>query len=110
VVDDHPQVLRFLEIGLRTHGFDVISTTSGREALELARESGPDVILLDIFMPELNGFEVLEGLRAFSQAPVIAFSGSSENREEALRLGASAFVAKPFEPDEMMREITALLF
>jgi two-component system KDP operon response regulator KdpE len=109
VVDDHPQVLRFVEIGLRVRGFDVITTTSGRQALEMMEEVKPDVMLLDIVMPEISGFEVLEELRAFSKVPVIVLSGSIENREEALRLGASAFVPKPFEPDEIVREISSLL-
>lgn len=109
VVDDQPKVLRFVEIGLRIHGFDVIATTSGREALELVKRAWPDIMLLDIVMPEIDGFEVLEKLRAFSQLPVIAFSASPENRDEAMRLGASVFMSKPFEPDEMVRKISSLM-
>lgn len=109
VVDDHPKVLRFVEIGLKVHGFDVIVTSSGLEALELVKKAEPDVMLLDIFMPEIDGFKVLERLRTFSQMPVIAFSSRPDNREEALRLGANVFMPKPFEPDEIVRKISSLL-
>jgi len=108
-VDDHPKVLRFVEIDLRLRGFEVITTTSGSEALELVKSAKPDIVLLDIIMPGMDGFEVLSKLRDFTQLPVIAFSASPGNYHEAMRLGANDFMPKPFQPDEMVRRIKALL-
>jgi DNA-binding response OmpR family regulator len=109
VVDDHPKVLRFIEIGLTLRGYEVITTVSGVEALELVKSARPDIMLLDIIMPVMDGFEVLKQLRCFTQLPVITFSASAENRHDAMELGASDFLTKPFEPDEMARRIEALL-
>ena len=109
VVDDHPKVLRFIEIDLKLRGFEVLTTTSGSEALELVKSAKPDIMLLDIIMPGIDGFEVLKKLREFTQLPVIAFSASPGNYHEALRLGANDFVPKPFQPDEMAKRIKALL-
>ena len=109
VVDDHPKVLRFIEIDLKLRGFEVVTTTSGEKALELVRSAKPDIILLDIVMPGVDGFEVLSKLRGFTQLPVIAFSASQGSRDDALRLGANDFMAKPFHPDEMVRKIEALI-
>jgi DNA-binding response OmpR family regulator len=109
VVDDHPKVLRFIEIGLTLRGYEVITTVSGAEALELVKSARPDIMLLDIIMPVMDGFEVLKKLRCFTQLPVITFSASAENCHDAIKLGASDFLTKPFEPDEMARRIEALL-
>ena len=109
VVDDHPKVLRFVEIDLKLRGFEVVTTTSGKEALELAKSAEPDILLLDIVMPEMDGFEVLEKLRNFTDLPVIAFSASPGNYEGAMSLGANDFMPKPFDADEMARRIKRLL-
>ena len=109
VVDDHPKVLRFIEIDLKLRGFEVITTTSGEEALELVRSRKPDIMLLDIIMPGIDGLEVLKQLRAFSQLPVIAVSASPGERDNAMRLGAGDFVTKPFHPDDMARRIKMAL-
>jgi two-component system KDP operon response regulator KdpE len=109
VVDDHPKVLRFIEIDLRLRGFEVITTTSGSEAMELVRSAKPDIVLLDIIMPGMDGFEVLKKLRDFTQLPIIAFSASPGNYQEAIRLGANDFMSKPFQPDEMVGKIKALI-
>ncbi len=108
-VDDYPKVLRFMEIGLRLSGFEVITATSGEEALRLMELLKPDIILLDIIMPEMNGLEVLRRLRVFSRLPVIAFSASQTSRGDALRLGANDFISKPFSTEEMGQKIDALL-
>jgi two-component system KDP operon response regulator KdpE len=108
VVDNHPKVLRFIEIDLKLRGFEVITTVSGVEALELVKKEKPDIMLLDIIMPVMDGFEVLRQLRSFSQLPVIAFSASPGNRDDAIQLGANDFVAKPFHPDDMAKKIEAL--
>ncbi len=109
VVDDHPKVLRFIEIDLKLRGFKVITTTSGEEALELVKLAKPDIVLLDIIMPGIDGFVVLKELRTFTKLPVIAFSASPGNQDEALRLGANDFMHKPFDPDDMVRKIKSLL-
>jgi two-component system KDP operon response regulator KdpE len=110
VVDDNPKVLRFIEIDLKLRGYEVITAISGDEALELVRTARPDIMLLDIIMPEMDGFEVLERLRSFTHLPVIAFSASADNRDNAMLHGASDFMTKPFEPDEMARIVKALLY
>jgi two-component system KDP operon response regulator KdpE len=109
VVDDNPKVLRFIEIDLRIRGFEVITTTSGNKALELVKSAKPDVMLLDIIMPDMNGFEVLKKLRDFTQLPVIAFSASPGNYYDAMRLGADDFVSKPFQLDNIASKIQSLL-
>jgi DNA-binding response OmpR family regulator len=109
VVDDHPKLLRLIEIDLKLRGFNVITTSSGKEALALVRSAKPDIMLLDIIMPELNGIDVLRELRDFSNLPVIAFSASPGNKEPALRMGANDFINKPFQPDEMASKIETLL-
>jgi DNA-binding response OmpR family regulator len=109
VVDDQPKVLKFIEIDLKLRGFEVISTTSGQEAIELVRSAEPDIILLDIIMPEMDGFQVLEELRSFTQLPVIAFSANPGNRDRAMLLGANDFITKPFDPDEVTRKIETIL-
>jgi two-component system KDP operon response regulator KdpE len=109
VVDDHPKVLKFIEIGLKLLGFEVFCTDSGEQALNLVKTAKPDVMLLDIFMPGKNGFEVLRELRTTSRIPVIAFSASPDNQDPALRAGANDFIHKPFNPEEIARKINALL-
>lgn len=109
VVDDHLKVLKFIEIDLKLRGFEVITTTSGSEALELVKSAKPDIVLLDIIMPAMDGFEVLNKLRDFTQVPVIAFSATPENCHNAMLLGANDFMSKPFEPDDMVGRIRALL-
>jgi len=109
VVDDEPKVLRFIEIDLKIRGFEVITTTTGQEALDLVKSAKPDIMLLDIIMPGMNGFQVLKELRTFTDLPVIVFSASPENHENALQLGANDFMPKPFNADEMVRRIKKLL-
>jgi two-component system KDP operon response regulator KdpE len=109
VVDDQPMVLKFIEIDLKLRGFEVVGATSGNEALELMKTVKPDIILLDMIMPGINGFEMLKELRIFTDLPVIAFSAAPENQDEALRCGANDFMHKPFNPDDMVRRIGVLL-
>ena len=109
VVDDERRVLKFMEIDLRFRGFEVITTTSGQEALQLIKSAKPDIVLLDIVMPEINGFLVLRQLRTFSLLPVIAFSANIANHDEAMRLGANTFISKPFKTDDIVSKIDAYL-
>ena len=105
VVDDEPPILRVLGIKLKISGYKVITASNGREALELVNSASPDIILLDIIMPDTDGFQVLRKLRTYSNLPVIAFSARPENAEEALRLGANDFLAKPFDVDELVTRV-----
>ena len=109
VVDDQPRVLTFIEIDLKLRGFDVITTVSGEKALELVRLKKPDIVLLDMIMPGMDGFDVLNKLRSFSGLPVIAFSASPANQDLAMRAGANDFMHKPFDPDNMAKKIRVLL-
>jgi two-component system KDP operon response regulator KdpE len=109
VVDDEPMVLRFLEIELRLWEFDVASTTSGATALEMVRSEGPDIMLLDIIMPDMDGFEVLRRLREFSDIPVFAISAGIHHAEKARQLGANEFFTKPFQVSEIVPRIHAYI-
>ena len=109
VVDDEPGILRVLSIQLRLHGYDAVTTLSGMEAVELVRTREPDIVLLDILLPDMNGFEVLERVRGFSQVPVIVFSASQSAVALALMAGADASISKPFNPDQLLGEIKSIL-
>jgi DNA-binding response OmpR family regulator len=109
VVDDDEKILRFLSSSLRLAGYDIITSTSGEEALQLVESAKPQCIVLDILMPAMDGFEVLGRLRATSKMPVIAISAHASNAGQALSLGANVFLAKPFRPDELIKRIQAIL-
>ena len=108
VVDDHPKVVRFIEIDLKLHGYDVITASSGEQAIEIVKTRKPDIMLLDMIMPGADGLQVLESVQG-SEIPVIAFSASSESRDGAIRLGARDFITKPFHPDDLLQKIESLL-
>jgi CheY-like chemotaxis protein len=97
-VDDHPSILRFVQTGLEIRGFEVMTAASGKEAVTLVRSANPDVVLLDIMMPDTDGLEVLKQIRSMSDVPVIAFSAYHEARKDALRLGADDFVPNHLTP------------
>jgi two-component system KDP operon response regulator KdpE len=111
VVDDEPQILRFLRTTLGANDYDVIEAASGAEALRRAAAEAPDVILLDLGLPDLDGKEVLRLLREGSQVPVIVLSARAREAEkiEALDLGADDYVNKPFGVGELMARLRACL-
>jgi len=109
VVDDDAKILRFVRTSLTLAGYEVVTATTGEEALQLQKSKKPDVMLLDIFMPGMDGFEVLRRLRATSELPVIVFSAHASAAGEALGLGANDFLAKPFMPDELAKRIEHIL-
>ncbi len=109
VVDDEPGVGRVLRIRLRLSGYDVITTTNGGEAVEIVRTQRPDIVLLDVVMGEVSGLDVLDRVRNFSQVPVIIFTGHPEITHLASELGANDFIAKPFDPDILIRKIELAL-
>ena len=108
LVDDHPKLANFVRIALKGAGFEVTMASSGQEGLEFVRSNHFDVILLDIRMPDMNGFEVLREIRRFSRTPVIAFSATLEYSTRALESGANAFLSKPFKMDQLTELINKL--
>ncbi len=110
VVDDEPRIINFLTSKLRASGYEVITATNGIEALEQAQAQEPDLIVLDVVMPRLDGFETLRELRTFSSVPVIFLSakGTDVDRIKGLGLGADDYIAKPFSPDELVARIDAV--
>jgi len=109
VVDDEPGVGNVLRIKLRIAGYDVTTTTSGAKAIELVRTQEPDVVLLDILMPDVSGFDVLEKVRTFSSVPIIVFTARREVVEEAMQNGANDSITKPFDPDQLIEKIESVL-
>ncbi len=105
VIDDEPGVLRFTSVSLTVAGYEVITTTSGEEALKLVESAKPDIMLLDVLMTPLTGFDVLEKLRAFSNLPVIIFTARNDIGAQALKEGANGFIAKPFRPEQLLQKI-----
>jgi two-component system, OmpR family, KDP operon response regulator KdpE len=111
VIDDEPQIRRFLRISLVSQGFLVYEAASGREGLELALSEAPDLVLLDLGLPDMDGQAVLDRLRARSQAPIIVVSvrGQEGEKVRALDHGANDYVTKPFGIQELLARIRALL-
>jgi DNA-binding response OmpR family regulator len=109
VVDDQQGINNLLRIKLGHSGYEVITTTSGAEAVEICRAQKPDIMLLDFLMPGMSGFEVLEQVRAFSSLPIIAFSARKEVAESAIKKGADDYITKPFDPDKLVEKIGSIL-
>ena len=91
VVDDQPKVLKFVEIDLKLRGFIVLTTISGETAVKLVKDKKPDIVLLDMVMPGMDGVEVLKALRKFTDLPIIAFSASPGNQDRRYRLYKQTF-------------------
>jgi DNA-binding response OmpR family regulator len=111
VVDDEPRMIGFIRMNLELEGHQVIEAHSGLEALEAVRTKLPDVVLLDVMMPELDGFETLRMLREFSNIPVIMLTAKGEENDKVygLELGADDYITKPFGPRELSSRIKAVL-
>lgn len=111
VVDDEPRIIGFIRMNLELEGHQVIEAHSGLEALEAVRTKLPDIVLLDVMMPELDGFETLRMLREFSNIPVIMLTakGEENDRVYGLELGADDYITKPFGPRELSSRIKAVL-
>jgi len=110
VADDDPQLVRALRITLAAHGYDVVAAADGAAAVTLAAQSHPDIVLLDLGMPHLDGVQVIQALRGWSAAPIIVVSGrtGSADKVEALDAGADDYVTKPFQIDELLARLRAL--
>jgi DNA-binding response OmpR family regulator len=109
VIDDEVGILRFVKISLSLAGYDVITATSGEAGLKLVESAKPDIILLDILMTPMTGFEVLEKLRGFSQIPVLVFTARGDSGKRALEVGANEFIAKPFLPEQLIKKIREII-
>ena len=110
-VDDEAGILRLMKLELTGQGFRVITAGSGEEALRLIEEQRPDVVLLDIIMPEMTGLEVLRRLREQMNMPVIMVTAkdSDQDKVRGLEMGADDYIVKPFSPEEMGARIRAVL-
>jgi len=111
VADDEPRITKLVSISLGEEGFRVIAANGGEDALRKAEEYRPDVVLLDIVMPDLDGIEVMRQLRERRPVPVILLTakGSTADKAKGLDLGADDYVAKPFHPDELAARVRAVI-
>lgn len=109
IVDDEPQILRALRINLSVRGYQVTTASTGVAALRAAAETRPEVIVLDLGLPDIDGLEVLAGLRGWNETPVIVLSARSDSAEKvaALDAGADDYVTKPFGMDEFLARLRA---
>jgi two-component system KDP operon response regulator KdpE len=109
VVDDEPQIVRALRINLSARGYQVLTASSGASALSVAADGKPDVIVLDLGLPDLDGTEVIAGLRGWTTVPIIVLSArtDSSDKVEALDAGADDYVTKPFGMDELLARLRA---
>ena len=111
VVDDEERMVRFIRMNLEHDGFQVSEAFNGKQAIQKIRDVTPDLILLDVMMPDIDGFEVLETVREVSQVPVIMLTakGEEDDRVRGLELGADDYVTKPFSPRELVSRVKAVL-
>ena len=111
VVDDEVRMVRFIRLNLEHDGFQVTEAYNGMQALERMRTNLPDLVLLDVMMPDIDGFEVLRTIREVSQVPVIMLTakGEEDDRVRGLELGADDYITKPFSPREMVSRVRAVL-
>ncbi|MCL4252886.1 MAG: response regulator transcription factor, partial [Anaerolineae bacterium] len=111
VVDDEIRMIGFIRMNLELEGYQVVEAHNGLEALEAIRTKLPDIVLLDIMMPDLDGFETLRMLREFSTIPVIMLTAKGEENDKVygLELGADDYITKPFGPRELSSRIKAVL-
>lgn len=111
VADDEPRITKLVSIALSEEGFRVVTASGGADAIAKAEEMRPDIVLLDLVMPDLDGIEVMRELRERRPVPVILLTarGSTADRAKGLDLGADDYVAKPFHPDELAARVRAVL-
>lgn len=111
VVDDEERMARFIRLNLEHDGFQVIEAFKGMQAVGLLRDKMPDVVILDVMLPDIDGFEVLQLIREVSTVPVIMLTakGEEEDRVKGLELGADDYVTKPFSPRELVSRVRAVL-
>lgn len=110
VVDDEPQIVRALAINLRARRYDVHTAATGAEALSVAATHPPDIVILDLGLPDMDGTEVIAGLRGWTSVPILVLSGRSDSADkvDALDAGADDYVIKPFGMDELLARMRAM--
>jgi DNA-binding response OmpR family regulator len=111
VVDDEPRYVRAIQFNLEASGYEVLTAREGRTAIELAVSEEPDLILLDIKMPGMDGYEVCRRIREFSAVPIIMLTALAEDADKVkgLDIGADDYVTKPFSADELLARVRAVL-
>jgi len=111
VVDDEPGIVDFVEVGLRREGYDVVAAASAEAGLRQLRAAKPDVLILDVGLPDADGFDLLAEIRAESDVPVVILTarGEVDDRVRGLELGADDYVAKPFHFAELLARVRAQL-
>jgi two-component system KDP operon response regulator KdpE len=111
VVDDEERMVRFIRLNLEHDGFQVYEAFNGKQAIDKIRSNLPDLVLLDVMMPDIDGFEVLEMIRESNTVPVIMLTakGEEEDRVHGLELGADDYITKPFSPRELVSRVRAVL-
>ncbi len=111
VVDDEERIVRFIRLNLEQDGFQVVEANTGRQALDKLRQALPDLMLLDVMLPDLDGFEVLRMVRENHDVPIIMLTAKTEedDRVRGLELGADDYVTKPFSPRELVSRVRAVL-
>src|SRR6266566_7645564 len=109
--DDDPQLLRLMTRNLQLEGFDVLAASDGQQALELIENNAPDLVLLDVMMPKMDGFTVCSRVREFSAVPIIIVTarGQDQDKVRGLDLGADDYLTKPFSVDELLARVRAVL-
>lgn len=110
VVDDEPKIVKLIGVNLGASGYEVVTATDGRSALRRCQENGPDLVLLDIMLPDMSGFEVLKALRLVSSVPVIMVTAKNDPTDavRGLQLGADDYVPKPFHIEELLARVAAV--
>lgn len=110
IADDDPQILRALRITLTAKGYEIFTAADGAQAITAAIDHHPDIFLIDLGMPELDGIEVIHGIRGWSGAPILVVSGraGAADKVEALDAGADDYITKPFAVEELLARIRAL--
>ena len=111
VVDDEPRMIRFIRMNLELEGYQVVEASNGIDALDQVRKHMPELIIMDVMMPKMDGFETLRLLREISTVPVILLTVRSdeEDRIRGLELGADDYITKPFSPRELVSRVNAVL-
>jgi DNA-binding response OmpR family regulator len=111
VVDDEPRMIQVIRMNLEHDGFEVYEASSGTKALDKLRDQIPDLVILDVMMPDLDGFETLRLIREISTVPVIMLTakGEEDDRVRGLELGADDYITKPFSPRELVSRVRAVL-
>ncbi len=111
IVDDEPRYLRLMEANLITEGFQVLKATNGQEAVNMVAERHPNLVLLDVMMPVLDGFGACDRIREFSNVPIIMVTarGSEGDRVKGLDIGADDYIVKPFSATELLARVRAVL-